>query len=379
MAAVPDPFGQDELTDTPGWSEYHGCGAMAYLLTAGQSLLGMIMASHSVELSYLASRSDVDASRVAVMGGSMGGTHTLWLTAIDERVKAAVAVSAAPAVDPCWNLRMHCLCDGMVGAYAVADGEIVRAWSPSRPLLVIYPDLEAPLSDEGSMLLNEGKLDFMDKAAKSKYFLTAQQMAAIYPFARAVYERQGAAGRFQELVVEGPHGDARQYRELAYGWLAHFLMGRPTAGAMAEPRLSPLEDPVSARKRLMAWPDGAGRATFSARASTRRGWSRYWSPGYPSRRRAPKRRGDSAQRLRQRVRGILGVRLAPGRAIASRLGELSVDGVTASRLEIQPEPGAVVHALAFRPESARGPSIACMCCWIPREFERRPPRRPGRS
>ena len=51
----------------------------------------------------------MDASRVAVMGGSMGGTHTLWLTAIDRRVKAAVAVSAAQTVDSCWNLRMHCL------------------------------------------------------------------------------------------------------------------------------------------------------------------------------------------------------------------------------------------------------------------------------
>jgi hypothetical protein len=120
--AATDPFGQGELTDTPGWNEYHGCGAMAYLLTTGQSLLGLIMASHAVELSYLGSRSDVDCGQLVMMGGSMGGTHALWLTAIDERIKAAVPVSAAPAVDPSWNLRMHCLCDSMVGAYRVADG-----------------------------------------------------------------------------------------------------------------------------------------------------------------------------------------------------------------------------------------------------------------
>jgi hypothetical protein len=31
-----DPFGQGELTDTPFWNEYHGCGAMAYFLTDRQ-------------------------------------------------------------------------------------------------------------------------------------------------------------------------------------------------------------------------------------------------------------------------------------------------------------------------------------------------------
>ena len=243
------------------WSEYHGCGAMAYLLTAGQSLLGVIMASHSVELSYLGSRSDVDASRVAVMGGSMGGTHTLWLTAIDRRVKAAVAVSARQLWIPAGTSACTAFATAWWEMYAVADGEIVCALISPRPLLVIYPDLEAPLSDEGSMLLSEGKINFMDKVAKSKYFLTAQQMASIYPFARAVYERQGAASRFQEIVVEGPHGD-EQYRELAYGWLAHFLMGRLTASAMAEPQLSPLEDPVSARKECLAWPDGHRPSDF---------------------------------------------------------------------------------------------------------------------
>ena len=96
----------------------------------------------------------------------MGGTHTLWLTAIDKRVKAARgrvgcanrgSVLESPHALP---LRQH---GGGVRRSRRRDR--ARLVAP-RPLLVIYPDLEAPLSDEGSMLLSEEKLDFMDKAAK---------------------------------------------------------------------------------------------------------------------------------------------------------------------------------------------------------------------
>jgi hypothetical protein len=36
----------------------------------------------------------------------------------------------------------------------------------------LYPDHKAPLTDEGAMLINEGMLDFIDKAAKANYFLS---------------------------------------------------------------------------------------------------------------------------------------------------------------------------------------------------------------
>ena len=49
-------------------------------------------------LDYLATRADVDTSQIGVVGYSMGGTQSLMLTAIDNRVKATVAC-AVPA-DP---------------------------------------------------------------------------------------------------------------------------------------------------------------------------------------------------------------------------------------------------------------------------------------
>lgn len=60
------------------------------LLWYGQSLFGRMLCDHSATLTYLASRPDVDASRIGAYGLSMGCTLSYWLAAMDERI-AAVA------------------------------------------------------------------------------------------------------------------------------------------------------------------------------------------------------------------------------------------------------------------------------------------------
>jgi dienelactone hydrolase len=47
-------------------------------------------------LDYLKSRPEIDSARIGVLGYSMGGTQTFSLTAVEPRIKAAVAC-ATPA------------------------------------------------------------------------------------------------------------------------------------------------------------------------------------------------------------------------------------------------------------------------------------------
>lgn len=47
-------------------------------------------------MDYLATRSEIDSTRIGVFGYSMGGGMTFLLTAVDERVKTAVACVAPP-------------------------------------------------------------------------------------------------------------------------------------------------------------------------------------------------------------------------------------------------------------------------------------------
>jgi hypothetical protein len=62
------------------------------MLWRGQVLYGMMMFDEFRALDYLASRSEVDDTRLGVLGMSMGATKAWWLAALDPRVKACMDV-----------------------------------------------------------------------------------------------------------------------------------------------------------------------------------------------------------------------------------------------------------------------------------------------
>jgi dienelactone hydrolase len=62
------------------------------MLWNGQVLWGKMVYDSLRALEYLCSRDDVDASRVATLGMSMGSTMAWWLAALDSRVKVCVDI-----------------------------------------------------------------------------------------------------------------------------------------------------------------------------------------------------------------------------------------------------------------------------------------------
>ncbi|MCK6473359.1 MAG: alpha/beta hydrolase family protein [Planctomycetes bacterium] len=56
----------------------------------GYTLMGLNLFDHRRALDYLAQRADVDATRIGSVGLSFGGTMSMWMAALDERIKAAV-------------------------------------------------------------------------------------------------------------------------------------------------------------------------------------------------------------------------------------------------------------------------------------------------
>ncbi len=60
------------------------------MLWSGRVLWGMMVYDSIRALDYLESRADVDPSRIATMGISMGSTMAWWLAALDERVRVCV-------------------------------------------------------------------------------------------------------------------------------------------------------------------------------------------------------------------------------------------------------------------------------------------------
>ncbi len=62
------------------------------MLWKGRVLWGMMMFDEIQALDYLASRPEVDASRIGCMGMSMGATKAWWLAALDERIALCIDI-----------------------------------------------------------------------------------------------------------------------------------------------------------------------------------------------------------------------------------------------------------------------------------------------
>lgn len=71
------------------------------MLWQGKVLWGMMLYDNRRLLDYMCERSDIDASRIATIGMSMGGMMSWWLGALDERVKVIV--------DLCGQVDAHTL------------------------------------------------------------------------------------------------------------------------------------------------------------------------------------------------------------------------------------------------------------------------------
>ena len=71
-----------------GHAEYY---ELASRLVRGETLLGKVLHDVRVALDYLATRPEVDPSRIGFIGHSYGGRMAIWASAFDERIRAAVS------------------------------------------------------------------------------------------------------------------------------------------------------------------------------------------------------------------------------------------------------------------------------------------------
>ncbi|MEQ8657119.1 MAG: hypothetical protein RIC24_07405 [Hyphomicrobiales bacterium] len=58
----------------------------------GTTLFGQMLEELAAGISFLANHADIDDAQIGALGFSMGSTHAWWMAALDERVKASVAL-----------------------------------------------------------------------------------------------------------------------------------------------------------------------------------------------------------------------------------------------------------------------------------------------
>jgi dipeptidyl aminopeptidase/acylaminoacyl peptidase len=167
----------------PGSDERGSAGeltASKYHLWLGRTLWGMILRDDLMALDYLAARPEVDPGRLGVTGISMGATRTWWLMALDERLRAGVAVACLTRYQNLLahqGLKYHGIYYYVPGMLRHFDTEAVIALIAPRALLCQNGD-----RDEGSPV---------------------DGIREIEARARPAWELSGAGANFRSLIYPG--------------------------------------------------------------------------------------------------------------------------------------------------------------------------------
>ncbi|WP_026370595.1 alpha/beta hydrolase family protein [Kallotenue papyrolyticum] len=132
-------FGRRRLAaDRDGASTRSSCEALArWSLLLGRPLLGDRVADVLGAFELLRGIPQVDARRIAIMGGSGGGAVALLAAALEPRLRAAVIGTYFCTFRDSLLDQRHCLCNYVPGLLRDAEMCDIAALIAPRPLLLI--------------------------------------------------------------------------------------------------------------------------------------------------------------------------------------------------------------------------------------------------
>jgi len=206
IALTYDPIGQGEREQTylpqlgralsgGGGNEHLELGVRSILI--GQSVARYFIQDGKRGIDYLVSRSDVNPDRIGVTGCSGGGAITMYIGALDPRVKVA-----APG---CAINTFRKLFPGNT-----ADSEMSLPSFVANGLdLADFFELPAPMP-------------WLMLATEEDYF-TPAGAKPVYDEVRRWYSIYGADEKVRYFVGPGPHGTPLENREEIYRWMTRWL------------------------------------------------------------------------------------------------------------------------------------------------------------
>ena len=169
--------------DTPDHKLSSSCAYLNVLaMGIGTNVAGMWTWDLMRLVDYAQSRDDVDADRVGCIGLSGGGLQTLWLSALDERVKCAVISGYFYGFGDSIQDMMNCACNYIPHMWEYCDIGEVGALIAPRPLL-IETGTQDGLNGPRNL---DNVLPYVDQV-------------------REAYGLLGAYGNIYHDIFEGPH------------------------------------------------------------------------------------------------------------------------------------------------------------------------------
>jgi dienelactone hydrolase len=172
------------------------------LMTAGITWPGVMLWDDMRTLDYLASRPEVDAQRVGCVGLSVGGYRSFLLAALDQRIKAAVAVGWMTSFAS--NIRRHVL--NTVG---------LTFHIPGLYRYLDLPDLAALIAPRSVLVISGSRDTLFPLAGVEQAFRKIE----------ACFRKAGVPERQRCRMYDAPHQFNLEMQAEAWDWLPGRITG----------------------------------------------------------------------------------------------------------------------------------------------------------
>ncbi len=170
------------------------------LLTAGVTWMGVTNWDDRRSLDYLAGLPEVDADRLACVGLSVGGYRSLFLAAMDERIKVAVDVGWMTRLAPC--IREHI--KWTVGFTKLIPG--------------LYHDMDLP--DVATLIAPRA---FLCVNGTDDWLFPPEAVKHAHEDIASGFAKAACADRFRSILYTGPHEFNAEMQTEAWAWLTRWL------------------------------------------------------------------------------------------------------------------------------------------------------------
>jgi len=313
-----DPIGQGErrqywnpetdVTQVGGPTTEHSMPGQLLILL-GESLTQYHVWDGMRAIDYLLTRPEVDPARIGCAGHSGGGTLTMFIAAMDERVACAVVNEGG--TQNRWPLQV-------APNSPVGPSDVEQNIFPAAIHGIDHVDLHAAVAPRPLLSTIEHHSERYDSSVEK---------------IRERYRQLGVPDKFAAVASDDPHAWTYKLRLANTDWFSRWFLGRP--GPSSEPELTP-ERPED----LYCTPHGSVR--YSHQGDT------VWSKIQKTAATLPPARpaGD----MRTQIRELLHLSNSTGSLSPRQVIRIPRRGLQIDKVEFLSEPGIYVSSWVFMPE-----------------------------
>jgi len=323
-----DPIGQGERVQlfdpdleagkiSASTDEHTDMGIQCLLI--GDNLARYAMWDGTRALDYLLSRPEVDPSRIACTGNSGGGTHTAYLSALDDRIKVA-----------------------MPSCYITSWRRLLESIGPQDAEQCLPPWIGQGL-DHGDFVLAFSPKPYLILSAIRDFF-SINGARETYQEAQHVYSVMGAPDKVSQFEADNGHGYLQPRRVAAYRWLSRWFKGQDDDTP---------EVPVAPASEEELRCTDSGQVTVSLGGETvfSLNQKRYEEvkPKRPSLT-SPQAVAAFQKDIRSKVQQLAGDQHVAAPLSVNPFGVIHNDGYRIEKLTYESEPGIIIPSLLLVPE-----------------------------